>query len=76
MLKQLGQVTTFLRKSNISTDKMIKDAKASGDDDRRLRIKGAGNTRFATHWSSSCSFEPHLRPVQRLVETGGIQIKV
>ena len=39
-------------------------------------ITGVWKTHFTTHWSSTVSFEPHLRPLQRLVETGSIHVKV
>ncbi|THV03439.1 hypothetical protein K435DRAFT_914113, partial [Dendrothele bispora CBS 962.96] len=75
MLSTTSKVVQFLRKSNISNSIFRKDGKESGDRNRTRGLISMGKTRFATHWSTLNSLEPHLRPIQRLVETGHLEIK-
>lgn len=76
MLSKLGEFTKFLRKSTMSAYQLRTDAIESGEEDRSRGPKGIGKTRFATHWSSAVSFEPHLRPLQRLIELHKVNVKV
>ncbi|KAJ3793831.1 ribonuclease H-like domain-containing protein [Lentinula aff. detonsa] len=52
-----------------------KDAVESREIERSKGLISIGRTRFATHYSSLASLEPHLRAIQRLVEDKKINIK-
>ncbi|KAJ3859091.1 ribonuclease H-like domain-containing protein [Lentinula novae-zelandiae] len=75
MISMAAKVIKYLRKSNISSSALKKDAAESCKLERSKGLISVGGTRFATHYSSLASLEPHLRAIQRLVENGTIEIK-
>ncbi|KAJ4500079.1 ribonuclease H-like domain-containing protein [Lentinula lateritia] len=75
MISMAARVIKYSRKSNISSSALKKDAAESRELERSKGLISVGGTRFATHYSSLTSLEPHLRAIQRLVENGTIEIK-
>ncbi|KAJ3792320.1 ribonuclease H-like domain-containing protein [Lentinula aff. detonsa] len=75
MITIAAKVIKYLRKSNLSSSALKKDAIESHEIERSKGLISIGKTRFATHYSSLASLEPHLRAIQRLVEDKKIDIK-